>query len=46
MPYKTAGIKQLPERKGIEAGFTDVAVYDGSWMEWSHDNLPTVPKKS
>jgi L-2-hydroxyglutarate oxidase LhgO/3-mercaptopyruvate sulfurtransferase SseA len=28
------------------AGFTDVAVYDGSWMEWSHDNLPTVPKES
>jgi thiosulfate/3-mercaptopyruvate sulfurtransferase len=26
------------------AGFTDVAVYDGSWMEWSHDALPTVPK--
>jgi thiosulfate/3-mercaptopyruvate sulfurtransferase len=28
----------------LEAGFTDVAVYDGSWMEWSHDGLPTVPK--
>jgi len=27
-----------------EAGFTDVAVYDGSWLEWSHDGLPTVPK--
>lgn len=27
-----------------EAGFADVAVYDGSWMEWSHDGLPTVPK--
>jgi len=27
-----------------EAGFTNVAVYDGSWMEWSHDDLPTVPK--
>jgi len=26
------------------AGFRDVAVYDGSWMEWSHDGLPTVPK--
>ena len=26
------------------AGFTDVAVYDGSWMEWSHDGLPSVPK--
>ncbi|GAC1562727.1 MAG: sulfurtransferase [Vulcanimicrobiaceae bacterium] len=26
------------------AGFTDVAVYDGSWMEWSHDGLPTVAK--
>lgn len=25
-------------------GFTDVAVYDGSWMEWSHQGLPTVPK--
>lgn len=28
----------------LEAGFSDVAVYDGSWLEWSHDNLPTVPK--
>jgi thiosulfate/3-mercaptopyruvate sulfurtransferase len=28
----------------LEAGFTDVAVYDGSWMEWSHDALPTMPK--
>jgi thiosulfate/3-mercaptopyruvate sulfurtransferase len=28
----------------LEAGFTDVAVYDGSWLEWSHDALPTVPK--
>ena len=27
-----------------EAGFDDVAVYDGSWMEWEHDDLPTVPK--
>jgi thiosulfate/3-mercaptopyruvate sulfurtransferase len=27
-----------------EAGFTDIAVYDGSWMEWSHDGLPTVAK--
>lgn len=27
-----------------EHGFSDVAVYDGSWMEWSHDRLPTVPK--
>jgi len=26
------------------AGFDDVAVYDGSWMEWEHDALPTVPK--
>jgi len=26
------------------AGFTDVAVYDGSWLEWEHDGLPTVPK--
>jgi thiosulfate/3-mercaptopyruvate sulfurtransferase len=26
------------------AGFRDVAVYDGSWLEWSHDGLPTVPK--
>ena len=26
------------------AGFADVAVYDGSWLEWSHDGLPTVPK--
>ncbi|MBV8073818.1 MAG: sulfurtransferase [Candidatus Eremiobacteraeota bacterium] len=29
----------------VEAGFSDVGVYDGSWMEWSHDQLPTVPKK-
>jgi len=28
----------------LAAGFTDVAVYDGSWMEWSHEGLPTVPK--
>ncbi|MBC5809703.1 MAG: sulfurtransferase [Candidatus Eremiobacteraeota bacterium] len=28
----------------LEAGFTDVAVYDGSWMEWNHDALPTQPK--
>ena len=28
----------------VDAGFTDVAVYDGSWMEWSHDALPTVAK--
>ncbi len=28
------------------AGFTDLAVYDGSWLEWSHDDLPTVPKAS
>jgi len=26
------------------AGFEDVAVYDGSWLEWIHDDLPTVPK--
>lgn len=26
------------------AGFGDVAVYDGSWLEWEHDGLPTVPK--
>lgn len=26
------------------AGFADVAVYDGSWLEWDHDGLPTVPK--
>ncbi|MFN2461007.1 MAG: sulfurtransferase [Candidatus Velthaea sp.] len=26
------------------AGFEDVAVYDGSWMEWEHDQLPTVRK--
>jgi thiosulfate/3-mercaptopyruvate sulfurtransferase len=26
------------------AGFADVAVYDGSWLEWNHDELPTVPK--
>ncbi|HXP94670.1 MAG TPA: sulfurtransferase [Candidatus Binatia bacterium] len=27
-----------------EHGFADVGVYDGSWMEWSHDGLPTVQK--
>jgi thiosulfate/3-mercaptopyruvate sulfurtransferase len=27
-----------------EAGFRDVAVYDGSWLEWEHDGLPTTPK--
>ncbi len=26
------------------AGFTDVAVYDGSWLEWKHDALPVVAK--
>jgi thiosulfate/3-mercaptopyruvate sulfurtransferase len=26
------------------AGFKNVAVYDGSWLEWSHDGLPTVSK--
>jgi thiosulfate/3-mercaptopyruvate sulfurtransferase len=26
------------------AGFHDIAVYDGSWLEWEHDGLPTVPK--
>jgi thiosulfate/3-mercaptopyruvate sulfurtransferase len=26
------------------AGFIDVAVYDGSWLEWEHDDLPTVAK--
>lgn len=30
----------------LEAGFTDLAVYDGSWLEWQHDELPTVPKIS
>jgi thiosulfate/3-mercaptopyruvate sulfurtransferase len=28
------------------AGFDDVAVYDGSWMEWEHDGLPTVAKQN
>jgi thiosulfate/3-mercaptopyruvate sulfurtransferase len=28
-----------------EAGFEDVGVYDGSWMEWNHDGLPTVAKR-
>ncbi len=28
----------------LAAGFSDVAVYDGSWLEWNHDGLPTVPK--
>lgn len=27
------------------AGFADVAVYDGSWLEWKHDELPTVAKQ-
>jgi thiosulfate/3-mercaptopyruvate sulfurtransferase len=27
-----------------EAGFTDLAVYDGSWLEWKHEGLPTVEK--
>lgn len=27
-----------------EAGFDNLAVYDGSWMEWEHDALPSVPK--
>ncbi len=27
-------------------GFEDVAVYDGSWLEWSHHGHPTVPKGS
>jgi thiosulfate/3-mercaptopyruvate sulfurtransferase len=26
------------------AGFADVAVYDGSWLEWKHDDLPTIAK--
>ncbi len=26
------------------AGFDNIAVYDGSWMEWEHDALPSVPK--
>jgi thiosulfate/3-mercaptopyruvate sulfurtransferase len=30
----------------LEAGFTDLAVYDGSWLEWSHDELPSQPKTS
>jgi len=30
----------------LEAGFTDLAVYDGSWMEWKHDGLPTVAKQA
>jgi thiosulfate/3-mercaptopyruvate sulfurtransferase len=29
----------------LAAGFSDVAVYDGSWMEWAHDGLPAVPKR-
>jgi thiosulfate/3-mercaptopyruvate sulfurtransferase len=27
-----------------EAGFDDVAVYDGSWLEWEHEALPTTLK--
>ncbi|HEV3156002.1 MAG TPA: rhodanese-like domain-containing protein [Candidatus Baltobacteraceae bacterium] len=30
----------------LSAGFQDVAVYDGSWLEWNHDGLPTVLKTS
>jgi thiosulfate/3-mercaptopyruvate sulfurtransferase len=26
------------------AGFADVAVYDGSWLEWNNDGLPTTAK--
>jgi thiosulfate/3-mercaptopyruvate sulfurtransferase len=26
------------------AGFTDIAVYDGSWNDWQHHGLPTVQK--
>jgi thiosulfate/3-mercaptopyruvate sulfurtransferase len=26
------------------AGFTDVAVYDGSWADWSHHKLPVAAK--
>jgi thiosulfate/3-mercaptopyruvate sulfurtransferase len=26
------------------AGFADVAVYDGSWLEWNNDGLPTTVK--
>jgi len=29
----------------LHVGFEDVAVYDGSWMEWNHDGLPTVAKR-
>ncbi len=29
----------------LAAGFDNLAVYDGSWMEWSHDDLPTVPTR-
>jgi thiosulfate/3-mercaptopyruvate sulfurtransferase len=28
----------------LENGFTDIAVYDGSWLEWAHHGHPTVPK--
>lgn len=28
----------------VDRGFEDVAVYDGSWMEWNHLGLPTVAK--
>lgn len=27
-----------------EAGFTDLAVYDGSWLDWQAADMPTVPK--
>jgi thiosulfate/3-mercaptopyruvate sulfurtransferase len=30
----------------VAAGFSDLAVYDGSWLEWEHDGLPTVPKRA
>ena len=30
----------------VYAGFTDVAVYDGSLAEWLHDGLPTIAKET
>jgi thiosulfate/3-mercaptopyruvate sulfurtransferase len=29
----------------LENGFSDIAVYDGSWLEWNHHGHPTVPKE-
>jgi thiosulfate/3-mercaptopyruvate sulfurtransferase len=40
-----SGVSASGAYVALEAnGFRDVAVYDGSWLEWSHHGLPTSPK--